>query len=580
MGLFNRRHTDLGELETVQTSTSPVNNNEKGKAVFDNDLENVRVTSRGSFDNISEEDSSDEPPKYELVTHRKLKSRHIQLIGIGGTIGTSLFVQIGGALVKGGPGSLLIAFIAWCIPILCVTSSTAEMVSYLPMPSPFIQLAGRCVDDAFEVMTGINFFLLEAIMIPFEVTAVNVILHFWSTDFSPAIPLVVQLVLYALINLFAVKFYGESEYWMSLGKVLLAIGLMFFTLITMVGGNPQGDAFGFRFWNTPGAFNEYLATGSWGRFLGFFACLTQAAFTIAGPEYVSMAAGEAANPRVVMPRAFKAVFYRLVTFFIIGALSVGIICPSDDPDLISAISNGHPGAAASPYVIAMTRLKVRVLPHIVNALILTSAFSAGNSYSYCSSRTLYGLAVQGHVPRIFKKCTKSGVPIYAVIASLSFGLLAFLQLGKTAQTVLNWMVNIVTVSQLINFFALCVIYLRFYAALNAQGIDRRSLPYRGYFQPYAAYIGLVCTFCMTFLAGYPVFVNWDASTFIFSYIMIPICVCVFLFWKIWKRTHFKKPEEIDLKTGMKEIQDHIDSYVPSGRPKTWYGKVLSIIFGD
>lgn len=206
------------------------------------------------------------PPSYTQDAHRKLKARHIQLIGIGGTIGTALFVQIGTALVKGGPGSLFLGFTLWCFPILAITASTAEMVSYLPISSPFVSLAGRCVDEAFEVMAGWNFFLFEAALIPFEITAVNVILHFWADNYSPAIPLAIQIVLYGLINIFAVKWYGESEYWLSLGKVILAVGLIFFTFITMVGGNPQHHAYGFTYWKNPGAFAEFNATGSWGEF--------------------------------------------------------------------------------------------------------------------------------------------------------------------------------------------------------------------------------------------------------------------------------------------------------------------------
>lgn len=105
-----------------------------------------------------------------------------------------------------------------------------------------------------------------------------------------------------------------------------------------------------------------------------------------------MAAGEAENPHKVMPRAFKGVFYRLTCFFVLGALSIGIICPYNDPTLLDAVNGDKPGAAASPYVVAMTLLNIRVLPHIVNAMVLTAAFSAGNSYVYCSSRTIYGLA--------------------------------------------------------------------------------------------------------------------------------------------------------------------------------------------
>jgi yeast amino acid transporter len=121
-----------------------------------------------------------------------------------------------------------------------------------------------------------------------------------------------------------VKWYGETEFWAALGKVLLIIGLIIYTFIAMLGGNPQHDRFGFRYWKNPGSFAELYYEGSLGRFLGFLQCLILASFTIAGPDYVSMAAGEAENPRHVMPRAYNAVFYRLTTFFVLGSLCVGI----------------------------------------------------------------------------------------------------------------------------------------------------------------------------------------------------------------------------------------------------------------
>ena len=142
-----------------------------------------------------------------------------------------------------------------------------------------------------------------------------------------------------------------------------------------------------------------------------------------------------------MPKAYNAVFYRLTCFFVLGSLAVGINVPHDDPTLIAAFKNGEPGAAASPYVIAMIRLKIRVLPHIVNALVLTSAFSAGLSYLYCSSRCLLGLALEGKAPKIFTKTTRNGVPVYAVIVVLIISLLSFLQVAENTATVLNWYVS-------------------------------------------------------------------------------------------------------------------------------------------
>jgi len=144
-----------------------------------------------------------------------------------------------------------------------------------------------------------------------------------------------------------------------------------------------------------------------------------------------------------MPRAFNAVFYRLTFFFVLGSLCVGIVVPYTDPTLKDALSAGKSGAAASPYVIAMNRLDISVLPHIVNALVLTAAFSAGNSYVFCASRSLYGLALEGKAPRALTKCTKQGVPVYCVLVVLVIGLLSFLQVSNSAAVVLSWFVSLV-----------------------------------------------------------------------------------------------------------------------------------------
>jgi amino acid transporter len=466
----------------------------------------------------SEERRQSHVPEVGESMHRLLKPRHIQLIGIGGTIGTALYVQIGRGLLQGGPASLFLAFSLWCTVILSVTLCMAEMVTYLPISSPFVRFAGRFVDEAFGFMTGWNFFIFEAALVPFEVTACNVIIRFWSAAVPTWAIIVIVIVLYTIINLTAVKYYGETEFWAALGKVLLIIGLIIFTFLVMVGANPQRDAFGFRYWYEPGSFAEFYSTGSLGRFQGFLQCLILASFTIAGPDYVAMSAGEAENPRQVMPRAFNAVFYRLTTFFMLGSLCVGIIVPYNDPEMTAAFENGEPGAAASPYVVAMNRMGIPVLPHIVNAMVLTSAFSAGNSYLYCASRSLYGMALEGKAPKALTKVTRNGVPIYCVGVVLLISLLAFLSVSNNSAIVLNWFVSLVTASQLINFTCMCITYLCFRRALEAQGISRDTLPYKAMFQPYAAWYAMICTFIMTFVGGYVVFLpgRWSIPTFLFS----------------------------------------------------------------
>lgn len=482
-------------------------------------------------------------------------------IGIGGTIGTALYVQIGRGLLNGGPGSLFLAFSYWCSVVLAVTMCLAEMVTYLPISSPFIRFAGRYVDEAFGFAAGWNFFVFEAILVPFEITACDVIIRYWSDALPTGALVAIITVLYASINLVNVKWYGEVEFWAALGKLLLIVGLIIFTFIVMLGGNPLGDRFGFRYWNNPGAFKplytDIVGQGNLGYFLGFLQCLIQASFVIAGPDYVSMSAGEAENPRVVMPKAFNAVFYRLTTFFMLGALCVGILVPYDDAELTAAFESGLPGAAASPYVVAMNRLRIGVLPHIVNALVLASAFSAGNSYFFCASRSLFGLALEGKAPKIFTKTNRIGVPYFCVLAVLSICLLAFLSVSSGSARVLGWFVNLITASQLINFSVMCFTFLCWYRALRAQGIDRRSLPYRSFGQPYLAYYGLIWCAVMSIVGGYTVFLPgfWEVSTFIFSYFMVFLFPVLYIGWKLIHRTKWYRPEEVDLKGEVAEIEE-------------------------
>ncbi|KAJ7430489.1 amino acid permease/ SLC12A domain-containing protein, partial [Mycena galericulata] len=284
-------------------------------------------------------------------------------------------------------------------------------------------------------------------------------------------------------------------------------------------------------------FVAYVYDGSLGRFLGFLSCLVQASFTVVGPEYVAMTAGEAAHPRRTLPRSFRTITLRLVIFFVLGALCVGILVPHTNPDLL-ATAAVRPGAGTSPYVIAMKRLRLGGLAHVVNALVMLSIFSAGNSYVYTASRTLFGLALEGRVPRVFARCNARGVPVYAVCLTMLFSLLAFLQLAHASAVVLQWITRFSTVSGMANYAMISFTYLRFYAARQAQGIPRESLPRRSPWQPFCGYYAFTASFAMIFISGYATFLprNWNTLTFIFSYALVPVLPAIFFGWKFVRRT--------------------------------------------
>lgn len=209
----------------------------------------------------------------------------------------------------------------------------------------------------------------------------------------------------------------------------------------------------------------------------------------------------------------------------------------------------------------MVEFGIQGVPDLVNALIMTSVLSAGNNVIFSAARTLHGMAVDGKAPAFFSKCNKHGLPYYAVTFALAFCLLALLQIGSsTSSTVLDWFVGICTASYLLNYFGTVVTYLHFYYTMQRQGLSRDGLPFKGRFQPYAAWYALVGTFLMTLVLGYTVFINgqWDTTTFFTSYTMVGFFVVALLGWKVLKRTRYVRVGEADLKIG--STRDDIDLY--------------------
>ncbi|GME25397.1 hypothetical protein GTA08_BOTSDO01299 [Neofusicoccum parvum] len=409
------------------------------------------------------------------------------------------------------------------------------MTTFMPVSAAFTQHADVWVDKAWGFMIGWNFFLFQALLIPFEITAFDSILTFWRNDIPSAAVISACIVLYGITNVLAVRYFGEAEFWLCLGKLFLMMLLFSFTFVTMCGGNPQGHAYGFSNWSKPYPFLEYLSTDSWLR------------------------CGRLHSSSSTLRAAFKQVYWRFGIFFICGALCVGIVVPANDPTLFKAFSTGDTGTgASSPYVIAMKNMEVAVLPHIVNALLMTSVYSAGNCYVYTTCRSLHSLASRGHAPKFFLKTTRKGVPMNTLVVALAFASLSYLKLNSGSLEVLIWLANLITGGTIVTYIAVCVNYIFFYRALKAQKYDRDALPYKGWFQPYAAWVALAWLVFIELFYGYAVFLdgNWDTGSFFTSYTMCFIAICNFSSWKLLKRTKFVKPAEADLVWARPEIDRH------------------------
>ncbi|KAL3467708.1 amino acid permease/ SLC12A domain-containing protein [Aspergillus heterothallicus] len=486
-------------------------------------------------------------------TKRGLSARHVQLMAIGGSIGTGLFVGIGSYMRDSGPLSVVLGYLLYGLLFiwpcyLCV----GEMCAYLPIRGSIFELAARYIDPAFGFAMGWVYFYAGVMLVCVEYSAVATIMQYWTTSVNPAVWIAMAMVVCIILNIVAVEWYGESEFIMASTKVLLIIGLILLTFITMVGGNPKHDPYGFRYW-TDGVMHEYYTDGDTGRFLGLFNVMVYAAFSLAGPDLPSLAAGEIQNPRYTIPRVCKMIFWRIVGFYVIGTLAVNIICDSHDPRLISAIDNGEAGSAASPWVIGIENLDIHGLPDLINALILLSGWSCGNAYVYGSSRTLYSLARDGQAPKFLLKCTKSGVPIYCVLVVSLVTCITFMVADNSSVEVFYWFIDLTTCGLVLTYTCMVAVFLAWYRALRAQGIDRATLPWAAPLMPYWAILALIVGSAVTLFNGFTVFSPWSTQGFITSYFAIGFFIVMFAFWKIWHKTSFVSPAEADLISGKAEI---------------------------
>ncbi|KAF2658263.1 hypothetical protein K491DRAFT_676514 [Lophiostoma macrostomum CBS 122681] len=512
--------------------------------------------------------------RYER-TQRGLKSRHAQMIALGGTIGTGLFVGSGQTLARGGPAFILGSYIIMSFLIFCVVSAIIEIAAYLPTHGSSMNLFGyRYVSRSLGFALGWLYFYSLGILVPYEITAAGLVIEYWSPPVNIAVWISIMIVVIVGLNALPVKFYGETEFWFAGTKVIMMLGLLILSFILFWGGGPNHDRLGFRYWKHPGAANTYLEPGNTGRFVALLSTLVLSAFPFTfAPELLIATGGEMQSPRRNLPIAARRYIYRLVIFYIGCVLAISVICPSNDP----AITSGGAGAGASAFVVGIKNAGIPVLDSIINAGIIISGWSSGNSFLYLSSRSLYSLALSGNAPSIFKSCTKSGVPYWAVTASSLFCALAYLNVGSSSAVVFNWFVNLTNTSGFISWVCCGIIYLRFRKACIAQNIT--DLPYHSFLQPYGSYIAIVAFTFLCLINGFTVFwpSKWDSSSFLTAYIGIPIFLAIYFGHRIysWSDPWAYRPEDVDMHTGMEDVlADETPPKNMHGQP--WWKKLTLI----
>ncbi|KIJ68242.1 hypothetical protein HYDPIDRAFT_146092 [Hydnomerulius pinastri MD-312] len=530
---------------------------------------NAKVFYKTSSDD-SAHDTESIAPAANGTLHRQLKNRHIAMISIGGVIGTGLFVGTANSLANGGPVGLLLGYITMGTIVLAVMVSLGEMIAFLPIPGGHIKLAERFVDPAFSFAMGWNYWYNWTIVAPAELSAAAILIDYWHPNANNAIWVMMCIIVVVTINMFGAGAYGEAEFIFASIKVLTITGLIILGIVLDLGGGPDHDRIGFRYWKNPGPFVQYAGiSGSEGRFLGWWAVLNNAAFSFIGTEIVAIAAGEAKNPRRNLPKAIRRVYIRILLFYICGTAVIGLLVPSNNSSL--QLASGT--AAASPFVIAIETAGIKSLPSIINACLLTSAWSAASSDLYTSSRALYGLAVSGNAPKIFLRTSKTGLPYVSVIFCALFTSLAFMAVSAGAGKVFDWLSNMTSVAGLMTWFGISVTYLRFYKGLKAQGIDRKSLPYWTRLQPFAAWYSCFATIIICFFSGWSVFLKgkWNTATFVTDYLPFILFPILYAVSRLYYRVSPVSPHDMDFKSDLAQIEaDETEDPPPKNKMEAFW----------
>jgi amino acid transporter len=500
------------------------------------------------------------PPKDEL--QRKLSSRHLQFVAIGGTVGTGIFIASGGSIATAGPAGALLAYVFVGTLVYSVMLSLAEMATYLPISGAFTQYAARFVDPSLGFSMGWIYWFSWSITYALELTAAGLIIQWWDSDLNIGIFITIFWVPITAVNFLPVDIFGEFEFWFALIKVVALVGFWIYAICMNAGVGSQGYI-GFQYWDSPGAFAPYLAEGAVAKFVGFWAVLIQAGFAYQGTELCAIGAGESANPRVTMPKAIRKTFWSIFTLFVFTIFFVGILVPYDN----EALQIGDTNAGSSPMVIAFQLAGVSALPDIFNAVLLTVVLSAASSNVYSGSRILVGLAEEKCAPAFLKATTKRGVPYWATAVTAAMGLLAYMNLSSNGGEAFNWLLNIVSVAGFIAWTCVLICHISFMRALKAQNIDRDTLPFKSWGGRPLAIYGV--TFCaiITITQGFTAFVPWSTEDFFIAYISLILFAVLYLGHKAVTRSKFINPAEADLLTG--KFEDEVSETWEESSASGW-----------
>jgi aromatic amino acid transport protein AroP len=415
---------------------------------------------------------------------RCLQNRHIQLIALGGAVGTGLFLGSAGALKLAGPSVILGYAICGLIAFL-IMRQLGEMIVEEPVAGSFSHFAHKYWGGFAGFLSGWNCWMLYTLVGMSELTAVGKYVHYWWPEIPIWVSAAVFFVLINAINLINVKIFGEAEFWFAIIKVLAVIGMIGMGSYLLVSGNGGPQASVSNLWEHGGFFPHGVG--------GMAMSMAIIMLSFGGLEMLGFTAAEAQSPRSVIPKAINQVIYRIL-FFYIGVLVVLLSLMPWDSLLLSLNASGDT-YSGSPFVHVWSMLDSTTAAHILNFVVLTAALSVYNSGTYCNSRILLGLAQQGDAPQSLVKIDNRGVPVRSILVTAAVTLIAVLMNYVIPQYALELLLSLVVATLVINWAMISLAHGKFRQHMNQ---TRQTPLFKALWYPYGNY---VCLAFMVFIVA-------------------------------------------------------------------------------
>ncbi|PUT39149.1 amino acid permease [Legionella taurinensis] len=455
---------------------------------------------------------------------RQLSARTLSMITLGGSLGTGIFLASGNALSLAGPGGTLLAYVIMGIMVYYLMSGLGELAAYMPSSGSFYVYASRFIDPSLGYALAWNYWFSWPITIASEIAASALLMNFWFPGSPPLLWCATFLFLVMGFNVISTKAFGLAEYWFSFIKITVII-LFIVVGFAMIAGLTEYQPAGFKYWSI----GDAPFHGGW---LGVLSAFVAAGFSFQGTELLGIAAGESDNPGVNVPRAVRLVFWRILLFFVLSILIISLLIPYTAKQL--TVSD----VLMSPFTFVFQQRGFTSAALLMNGVVLIAILSTANSGLYVSSRLLWFLASEGHVPRAFAKVNRRGVPLRALALTSSIALLAFLSSLYGSGRVYFWLLNAGSLSGFITWMGIAASHYRFRKAYLHQGRDPKKLPYLAKGYPYGPLFAFGLCLLIIGSQNYRAFtgqaIDWQGV--IISYLGVPLFLGVWLSHKWLNQT--------------------------------------------